>query len=130
LGRSEIFLKLEIVKKCVSVIALIISIPFGIYVMVGLRAVTDFVCTFINAYPNKKLLDYSFSQQWRDVFPSLILSAIMCAAAYGVQYIIEGTLLTLMVQILVGILVYGGLSWLFKLESFVYLCTTVKNLKH
>lgn len=129
MGRSEIFLKLEIVKKIVSVAALIISIPFGIYAMVGLRAVTDFISTFINAYPNKKLLNYSFSQQWRDVFPSLLLSAVMCVIVYSVQFAVEGTLLTLAVQILVGVLVYGGLSWLFKLESFVYLCRTAGIMK-
>ncbi|RKD34876.1 lipopolysaccharide biosynthesis protein [Lacrimispora algidixylanolytica] len=124
LGRSEIFLKLEIIKKAVSVTALIISIPFGIYTMVALRAVTDFICTFINAHPNKKLLNYSFYEQWKDVTPSLLISAAMGIAVYGVQYIIEGTFLTLIVQILVGILVYAGLSWLFRLEAFVYLLNT------
>lgn len=129
MGRSEIFLKLEIAKKGVSVIALLISIPFGITAMVALRAVTDFICTFINAYPNKKLLNYSFSQQWRDVFPSLLLSAVMCVIVYGVQYVIEGTLLTLTVQILVGVLVYVRLSWLFRLESFLYLCRAAGFMK-
>lgn len=127
LGRSEIFLKLEIIKKIVSVIALLISLPFGIYVMVALKAATDFLCTFINAYPNKRLLDYSFFEQWRDVFPSLLLSAVMCLAVYGVQFLIEGTLLTLTVQILTGIVVYGGLSWLFKAESFIYLHDLLLN---
>jgi len=102
--------------------ALLISIPFGIYTMVALRAVTDFICTFINAYPNKKLLNYSFFEQWKDVLPSLLLSAVMCLFSYGVQYVIEGTLLTLVVQILVGVVVYAGLSWLFRLEAFLYLC--------
>ena len=129
LGRSEIFLKLEIIKKAVSVAALIISIPFGIYTMVALRAVTDFICTFINAYPNKKLLNYSFLQQWRDVFPSLILSALMCALVYSVQFLVKGTLLTLTLQIITGVLFYAGLSWLFRIESFFYLCRTVKNMR-
>lgn len=129
LGRSEIFLKLEIIKKIVSVIALLISLPFGIYVMVALKAVTDFLCTFINAYPNKRLLNYSFFEQWRDVFPSLLLSAAMCLAVYGIQFLIEGTLLTLTVQILTGIVVYGGLSWLFQVESFVYLKDLIRNRK-
>jgi len=122
MGKSEIFLKLEIIKKAVSMTALLISIPFGIYTMVALRAVTDFICTFINAYPNKKLLNYSFFEQWKDVLPSLLLSAVMCLFSYGVQYVIEGTLLTLVVQILVGVVVYAGLSWLFRLEAFMYLC--------
>ncbi len=124
LGRSEIFLKLEIIKKAVSVVALLISIPFGIYTMVALRAVTDFICTFINAHPNKKLLHYSFYEQWKDVIPSLIVSGIMGLVVYGVQYIIEGTLLTLVVQIAAGVAVYVFLSWIFRLEAFVYLCKT------
>ncbi len=127
LGRSEIFLKLEIIKKIVNVIALIISIPHGIYVMVAMRAVTDFVCTFINAYPNKKLLNYSFFEQWKDVFPSLLLSAVMCAIVYSVQFFVSGLLLTLVVQIIVGVVVYAGLAWLFKLESFYYLLGMMKN---
>lgn len=127
LGRSEIFLKLEIIKKIIGVLALLISLPFGIYAMVALKAATDFLCTFINAYPNKKLLNYSFLEQWRDVFSSLLLSAVMCLAVYGIQFLIEGTFLTLVVQILAGILIYGGLSWLFKVESFVYLRDVVRR---
>lgn len=121
LGRSEIFLKLEIIKKAVSVAALLLSLPFGIYAMVGLKAATDFICTFINAYPNKRLLNYSFLEQWRDVLPSLLLSAVMCGVCYGVQFLTKGPLVTLVVQIFTGVVVYGGLSWLFKVESFVYL---------
>ena len=129
LGRSEIFLKLDIIKKAVSVAALLISIPFGIYTMVALRALTDFICTFINAYPNKKLLNYSFFQQWRDVFPSLVLSAAMCALVYSVQFQVKGTLLTLILQIITGVLFYAGFSWLLRYESFFYLCRTVKNMR-
>lgn len=129
LGKSEIFLKLEIIKKAVSMIALLVSIPFGIYTMVALKAVTDFICTFINAYPNKKLLNYSFFEQWKDVLPSLLLSAAMCLFTYAVQYAVKGTFLTLIVQILVGVAVYGGLSWLFRLEAFLYLCRMLRIAK-
>uniref|UniRef100_UPI000A429D7D hypothetical protein n=1 Tax=Clostridium sp. NkU-1 TaxID=1095009 RepID=UPI000A429D7D len=52
------------------------------------------------------------------MLPSLLLSAVMCLISYGMQYVIEGTLLTLIVQILVGVAVYAGLSWLFRLEAF------------
>lgn len=128
MGKSGIFLKLEIIKKAVGVVALLISIPFGIYTIVAFRAVTDFICTFINAWPNKKLLNYSFFEQWKDVFPSLLLSAVMCAAVYGIQYLIHGTLLTLCVQIIAGVLIYVGLSLLFKLEAFVYLARTMGGL--
>lgn len=121
LGKSEIFLKLEIIKKAVGIAALLISLPFNIYVMVGLKAATDFICIFINAYPNKKLLNYSLWEQGKDVLPSLLLSAVMCAVCYGVQFLVTGPLAALVLQILTGVIVYGGLSWLFRVESFVYL---------
>lgn len=125
LGRSDIFLKLEIIKKVIGVAALLIGIPFGIYVMVGLKAVTDFIGTFINSYPNKKLLDYSFWEQWRDVIPSLLVSVAMGAAVYSIQFFIANVWILLVVQIGAGIVIYGGLSLLFKLESFMYLRETV-----
>lgn len=129
LGKSGIFLKLEVIKKIIGIIALCVSIPFGIYVMVALKAFTDFICTFINAYPNKRLLGYSFFEQWRDVFPSLILSAFMCAAVYGIQFLIHGVFLTLAVQIAAGVVIYFGLAYVFKMESFFYLCRSVGFFK-
>lgn len=130
LGRSDIFLKLEVVKKAIGVAALCVSIPFGIYVMVGFKAVTDIICTFVNAYPNKKLLDYSFWEQWRDVIPSLLLSAVMGGVVYGIQFLIDGTFLTLTIQIVVGIFLYFGLSYVFKIESFLYLCGSIRSMKN
>lgn len=127
LGRSDIFLKLEIIKKIIGVAALLIGIPFGIYVMVGLKAVTDFIGTFINSYPNKKLLDYSFLEQWRDVIPSLLISVVMGAVVYSIQFFITHVWILLFVQIGAGIVIYGGLSLLFKLESFLYLRETARG---
>ncbi len=127
LGRSDIFLKLEIVKKVLGLLVLAVSIPFGIYAMVWLKAATDFAGTIINAYPNKKLLNYSFTEQWKDVFPALLLSVIMGGAVYSIQFFIHNNWLLLITQILAGIAVYAGLSWLFKVESFRYLVGVVRR---
>lgn len=129
LGRSDIFLKLEIVKKVLGLLVLAVSIPFGIYAMVWLKAATDFVGTIINAYPNKKLLDYSFTEQWKDVLPALILSVIMGAAVYSIQFVIHNNWLLLISQIAAGAVIYAGLAWLFKIESFRYLIGVVKGFR-
>ena len=128
MGRSDIYLKLELVKKILGLLVLAVSIPFGIYTMVWLKAATDFVGTAINAYPNKKLLGYSFLEQWKDVFPSLLLSVVMGLAVYSLQWVIRNNWLLLAVQVIAGVLIYGGLAWLFKLESFLYLLDTAKGL--
>lgn len=129
LGRSDIFLKLEIIKKALGLAVLAVSIPFGIYAMVWLKASTDFVGTIINAYPNKKLLNYSFLEQWRDVFPALILSVVMGAIVYSLQFFIHNNWILLIAQIGVGVLIYGGLAWIFKIESFRYLLGVVKGFQ-
>ncbi len=129
LGRSDIFLKLEIIKKALGLAVLAVSIPFGIYAMVWLKASTDFVGTIINAYPNKKLLNYSFLEQWRDVFPALILSVVMGAIVYSLQFFIHNNWILLTAQISGGVLIYGGLAWIFKIESFRYLLGVVKGFQ-
>ena len=57
LGRSDIFLKLEIIKKSITVLNILITLPFGIYAMAVGQVISGFISTFINAYPNKKLMN-------------------------------------------------------------------------
>ncbi|MBQ7795076.1 MAG: lipopolysaccharide biosynthesis protein [Lachnospiraceae bacterium] len=121
-GRSDIFLKLEVVKKGLSVIALLIGMQFNVYIMVSIKAFQDFLCTFVNAAPNKKLLGYSILDQWRDVMPPALLSAVMCMAvmAAGKWLVFLPLLVRLVVQIFIGVCVYVALAGMFKLESFRY----------
>ena len=123
LGRSDIFLKLEVVKKTLSILALLIGMQFNVYIMVSIKAFQDFLCTFVNAAPNKKLLNYSIAEQWRDMMPSAFLAAVMCGAvmAAGQWLSCLPLLIRLFVQIVVGIVVYALLAWVWKLESFGYL---------
>lgn len=122
-GRSDIFLKLEVIKKGLSVIALLIGIQFNVYIMVAIKAFQDFLCTFVNAAPNKKLLGYSILDQWKDVMPPAFLSIVMCAVvmAAGKWLIFLPLLLRLMAQILIGVIVYILMAWITGQESFVYL---------
>ncbi len=130
-GRSDVFLKLEVVKKTVGILGLVIGIRYSPIVLVSIKAGIDFLCTFINAWPNKKLLGYSIAGQWRDIMPSMALSLVMCAAVYGLQFVIpSGPWVKLAAQILAGALLYGGLAWVFKMESFQYLMGIVRRRKN
>ena len=119
-GRSDIFLKLEVVKKGLSVLALLIGMQFNVYVMVSIKAFQDFLCTFVNAAPNKKLLDYSILDQWKDVMPPAVLAGAMCAVVMmaGKWLVFLPLLVRLVVQIVIGVGVYAALAGIFKLESF------------
>lgn len=130
-GRSDVFLKLEIVKKTLSLLALLIGMQFSVTVMVGLKAFQDFLCTFINAAPNKKLLGYSIFHQWMDVMPAALLSMVMCGVVWYVGILLPGIHagLRLVVQIGSGVIVYGLLAWAFRMESFKYLCDMIRKRK-
>lgn len=123
LGRSDVFLKLEIVKKILSLGALLAGMRYSVYVMVGLKAFQDFLCTFVNAAPNRKLLKYGIFHQWIDVMPPAALSAVMCAAVMAAGGFMGeiSVWLKLILQIFWGAAVYVLLAWAFRLESFRYL---------
>lgn len=130
-GRSDIYLKLELIKKTAGTAVLVLSVPLGIGWMIGLKAAFDFVCTGINAWPNQKLCGYGPLQQWHDVLPELILAAVMAVCVNVlVPHLLAGagTLLLLTVQVLCGVLLYAGGAMLFRMESFDYLKNTVKQV--
>lgn len=129
LGRSDIFLMLEIIKKVIGIVVLIITIPHGLYVMMWARCGTTILSSIINALPNKKLLGYSYLEQVKDLLPSLLLSLVMCGIVLAVQLLNLNMWLTLILQVIVGVTVYFGLAKLFKLECLEYVINMLKKFK-
>lgn len=128
LGRSDIFLRLEIIKKVIGLIILGISIPFGIYAMAWGVLLGSVISTFINAYPNLKLLNYSYVEQLKDIMPSVLISLVMGGVIYPLNILSFPAWQVLILQIILGIIVYIGLAKLFKIESFNYLIVTMKGI--
>lgn len=128
LGRSDIFLRLEITKKVIELIILGISIPFGVYAMAWGALLSSVISTFVNAYPNLRLLNYSYTEQFKDIIPSLLIALIMGAAIYSFNYLIILDGIILVSQIILGIIIYIGLAKVFKLESLDYLIVTIKDI--
>lgn len=127
LGRSDIFLRLEIIKKIIGVSILVITLPFGLTTMMFGRCIGTISSSIINASPNKKLMDYSYAEQIMDMLPSIILSVIMCVVVLLIGMLEINLYLLLFIQVLAGILVYVGLSMLFKLECFQYVLDILKG---
>ena len=128
IGRSDIFLKLEIYKKVIGIIILIITIPYGAYAIALGSLAGSIISSFINAYPNLKLINYSYKEQLQDIIPSLVISIIMGVIVYSIKLVHMNILLTLIIQIIVGISVYITISYIFKLECFYYLINIMKDL--
>lgn len=117
-GRSDLYLRLEIIKKILGMLVLLLSVRFGIFWMIALKSLMDFVCTVINAWPNRKLLGYGPLLQWKDVLPEFL-------AAAGMGAVVCCLPVWLPLQILAGILLYWGLSALLHFESYCYLISSL-----
>ena len=128
IGRSDIFLKLEIAKKIIGLIILAVSLPLGVYAIAIGQVVNSIISSFINAYPNKVLLDYSLNEQLRDVMPSLIISLIMGGCVFLLNFLDFLAWQTLLIQVVSGGIIYIGLGKVFKMESYSYLVGTIKQL--
>ena len=128
-GRSDIFLKLEIIKKSIGITALIIAVfCFDSPIAIAMTGVfTTFISCFVNAFPNKKLINYSYLEQVKDLLPSLLVTVLMGACTFAITFIGWGKWATISIQIVVGMVAYIGFSALFKLEGFRFAFEQVKN---
>ncbi|MCK9217041.1 MAG: lipopolysaccharide biosynthesis protein [Firmicutes bacterium] len=127
LGRSDIFLKLEIIKKVLGLIILIITVQYGVYAIAFGGILSGILSSFINAYPNKQLLNYSYKEQWNDIMPSLVLSVIMGIVVYSIKLLSMPITILLFVQMFTGVVTYVGMAKLFKLKCFNYLLNTLSD---
>lgn len=128
LGRSDLFLKLEIIKKIIGLTAMFATIFISIEAMVYSYLVTTVLAMCINAYPNKTLLTYSIKDQVLDMLPTIEVACTMAIPCYMISLLGLGDVVTLVIQILTGVVCYIGLSKLFKLEAMSYLSDMSKSL--
>ena len=127
LGRSDLFLKLEILKKCVGLLIIVISMHYGVLAMAYGVLVGDILSQVINSWPNRKLLRYPYEEQLKDILPAIVLSFVMFGIVWSVQLLHLSNLLTLLLQIPIGVMVYLLGSRLFRLESFRYCVSLMKG---
>ena len=127
LGRSDIFLRLTVIKKIIGFIILLATMWFGPLVMAASNLFFSVVNQIINAWPNRKLLNYSYGQQIADILPSMLLSGVMFGAAWCIQYLQLGNFVTLLIQVMIGVAVYVIGSILLKNESFTYILSILKS---
>lgn len=130
MGRSDLFLKLEIIKKCYGITALTIAVfcfdsPLAI-AMTGL--VTTWIGWFVNSFPNKKLIGYSYKEQIFDLFPILFMALGMCGLVLLIGMLKLPTFLLLAVQIVAGIAIYGVFSLVCKPAPFMLLKKTLMDV--
>lgn len=128
MGRSDLFLKIDIIKIIIGIILLIITISFGpLAVAYGFLA-SGVLGMFVNVQPNKELLDYGFFEQIKDLLNPIVPIAAMIVATYVAGFLNLIPVLMLCVQVPVGMITYVVVSALTKNESFRYVLNMIKKL--
>ncbi len=103
-GRSDLYLRLEIIKKIIAVIPVIIGVFYGIEYMLWGSVFTGFISFFLNSYYSGVLIDYSTFQQIKDIFPLLMVSITVSFLLWGMVYLFGDALWVLILQFILGIL--------------------------
>lgn len=125
MGRSDLFLKLEIVKKVVGLVLLLSTMWFGVMAMAYSLLVSTLTGMIINSWPNKRLLRYSYFEQMKDILPGILLAVLMGCCVYPIQWLGLPDIVTLLLQVPLGALIYIGASAVLHLESYEYLMDMV-----
>lgn len=127
LGRGDILLKLEIIKRIVGVLILLVSMRFGTFaIAIGAAGATVFN-SCADVVETKKLINYSYREQIADVFSGVALAFVMGVLVYGFKFLIKNAALLLLLQMFVGAIVFVILSYVTKNESFLYVLNIVKG---
>ena len=128
-GRSDLFLKLEIIKKIMGICILCISVPLGIVAMCYFSIISSLISLFINTYYTGRLIDVGFLKQMRDIAPTLILSIVMWLAVLLAIHYIPNIYLQLFVGILIGVSIYLAGSYLLKFPELKEALVMYKDLR-
>lgn len=128
-GRSDYFLKLEVIKKIQGILILCITVPFGLVAMCYGSVVSSLIGVIWNAYYTKKVIGYCYCSQMRDIIPVFLHSLVMCVLVHVVIYFIPTLWLRLVMGIAVGIAYYISGAYLMKFRELDEALTILKLKK-
>ena len=126
-GRSDLFLKLEVLKKILLTVVLIVSFYYGLYGLLWGQLVFSILALFINTYFAGSMINYSTKRQLLDMIPLFLVAGFMGVVVYSIDtYILNNfvDILRLIANSFCGVIVYLGLSYLLKFDSLL----EIKNI--
>ncbi|MGN1014132.1 MAG: lipopolysaccharide biosynthesis protein [Butyricicoccus sp.] len=129
LGRSDIYLKIEVIKQGLSLAGVLAAAKFGALAMLGTAAVVTAVSLYINAHPNAALVDYGFFRQIKDLMPVLLLNLGMGVVVWLAGFLPVPELPRMVLQGAIGVLVYLSGSYFMKLQVFGLIVDVLKELR-
>ena len=128
LGRSDIFLYLEIIKKIIGIVPICIGVFIDIYWMLFASIITGFVSLYFNSWYTGKALSYTFGKQLRDIAPSFGIAITIALSVYSFKYLPLSNWIILPSQIVVGLCVLILLCRFTKIEEYHELLNMIKPM--
>lgn len=126
IGRSDTCFKLELVKKIIELASLFMVVWISVDAIVINMAILATLFTAVNAYPNYKLLNYSYKEQIADILPAITISMIMLIVILVFNYfVVLKDWVLLSIDIFIGLLLYLGLSVLTNNQEFKYIVNRI-----
>ena len=116
-GRTDLFFRLEVIKKIIGLSILVVTLPLGLVVFCIGGIISSLVCLAVNTYYTGKLINVGYLKQMRDLFPTLLLSLVLFGVILALNQFISNYLLQILVGGTVGSLVYLGGAFLFKFDE-------------
>lgn len=120
-GRSDLFLKLEMIKKFIAVGPIVVGIYCGIEYMLWGSVFTSFIAYFLNSYYSARLIDYPTMDQLKDILPTFLTSFIVAFFMWCISLLDWSVYLLLPLQLFLGILLIAFIYEKVKLPEYIEL---------
>jgi O-antigen/teichoic acid export membrane protein len=101
-GRSDLFLKLEIIKKIIAIIPIGLGIFMGIKTMLWGNVFISVFAFFLNSRYSASLINYSTREQLKDILPSFVISFCIAICLWAIRLLFSSDYLILLLQCLFG----------------------------
>lgn len=120
-GRSDLYLRIEIIKDVLAIIPLVLGVKLGIYWMLWCNVLLSFIAYYLNAYYSGRFVGYSMWMQIKDIVPGFCVAAVSAAAAWTITLLPLSCYLQLALQAIVGIAILISMSELIHLPEYIEL---------
>lgn len=126
-GHSDYVLRLEIIKKTIAFSILLVTLFFDLTVICCGRVVYSIIAFYLNTYYTKKLLNYGFLTQIKELMPIIAMSLVVAGLGLTISWLIDSAIIALIVSLIICPLAYVGMCYVFKVEAFHELILIAKN---
>lgn len=121
-GRSDLFLKLEVIKKTMAIPTIVIGIFFGIKIMIAGMILNSFIAYYLNSYWSGRLINYSIKEQINDIMPSFFLACTVGLTVFIIGLFLNTPyLIKFVLQLSIGIVLVFGICELTKMSDYLYI---------